>query len=91
MDSRTDNRRLCVIIPTYNNVRTIRRVVTDVLQYCSQVIVVDDGSTDGTSVELSILSELITIVTCQPNGGKGIWDFPEAAAGRSQSPGRSRA
>lgn len=48
MDSKTDNKRLCVIIPTYNNVRTIRQVVTDVLQYCDQVIVVDDGSTDGT-------------------------------------------
>ncbi|MBP5570077.1 MAG: glycosyltransferase family 2 protein [Prevotella sp.] len=71
MDSRADNKRLCVIIPTYNNVRTIRQVVTDVRQYCSQVIVVDDGSTDGTSAELSSLSELITIVTCQPNGGKG--------------------
>ena len=71
MDSKTDNKRLCVIIPTYNNVRTIRQVVTDVRQYCSQVIVVDDGSTDGTSAELHSLSELITIVTCQPNGGKG--------------------
>lgn len=71
MNSRTDNGRMCVIIPTYNNVRTIRQVVMDVRQYCSQVIVVDDGSTDGTSEELSSLSELITIVTCQPNGGKG--------------------
>ena len=71
MNNRTGNRRLCVIIPTYNNVRTIRQVVMDVRQYCRQVIVVDDGSTDGTSAALSSLSELITIVTCQPNGGKG--------------------
>lgn len=71
MNSKTNNGRMCVIIPTYNNVRTIRQVVMDVRQYCSQVIVVDDGSTDGTSAELSSLSELITIVTCQPNGGKG--------------------
>ena len=71
MDARTDNKRLCVIIPTYNNCRTIRKVVMDVSQYCSQVIVVDDGSTDGTSVVVDSLSHMVTLVSYQPNRGKG--------------------
>lgn len=71
MEATTDNRQLCVIIPTYNNVRTIGKVITDVLKYCSQVIVVDDGCTDGTSAEIRSLSSHITIVSYQPNRGKG--------------------
>ena len=71
MEVTTDNKRLCVIIPTYNNVRTIGKVITDVLKYCSHVIVVDDGSTDGTSAEIRSLSSHINIVSYQPNRGKG--------------------
>lgn len=67
----TDNSRLCVIIPTYNNVKTIGKVIADVLKRCGQVIVVDDGSTDGTSAVISSLSSRITIVAYQPNRGKG--------------------
>lgn len=67
----TDNSRLCVIIPTYNNVKTIGKVIADVLKRCGQVIVVDDGSTDGTSAEIRSLSSRITIVAYQPNRGKG--------------------
>ena len=67
----TDNSRLCVIIPTYNNVKTIGKVIADVLKRCGQVIVVDDGSTDGTSAEIRSLASRITIVAYQPNRGKG--------------------
>ena len=41
-------RAICVIIPTYNNGGSIARVVADVQEYCSDVYVVDDGSTDTT-------------------------------------------
>ena len=71
MDASTDNKRWCVIIPTYNNYRSIRKVVMDVSQYCRQIIVVDDGSTDGTSEEVRSLAELVTIVSYLPNRGKG--------------------
>ena len=65
------DRRLCVIIPTYNNVQTIGQVVKDVMSYCDQLIVVDDGCTDGTLDVLHSLSESIHIVSYQPNRGKG--------------------
>lgn len=59
----------CVIIPTYNNSRTVRRVVADVLTVAPNVIVVDDGSTDGTA---GILSQLdVTVVSHGRNRGKG--------------------
>lgn len=59
----------CVIIPTYNNARTLRRVVGDVLTVASHVIVVDDGSTDDTA---RILQQLdVTVVSHDRNRGKG--------------------
>ncbi len=71
METRKGAKHLCVIIPTYNNVGTIRQVIEDVSQYGLPVIVVDDGSTDGTSEVLSSLSEKIRPVSYQPNRGKG--------------------
>ena len=40
--------RCCVIIPTYNNIRTICPVIESVTKYTHNIIVVNDGSTDGT-------------------------------------------
>ena len=42
------DRGICVVIPTYNNDKTIAKVVSDTLKECRDVIVVDDGSTEGT-------------------------------------------
>ena len=45
----------CVIVPTYNNETTVRQVVSDVLRYTRDVIVVNDGCTDGTERQLAAL------------------------------------
>ncbi len=37
----------CVIVPTYNNVKTLSAVIDSILPYTSKLIVVNDGSTDG--------------------------------------------
>ena len=63
-------RGVCVIIPTYNNAGTVGRVVTEVLRYCDDVIVVDDGSTDNTASVLVGISG-ITVLTTVLNRGKG--------------------
>ena len=62
--------RLCVIIPTFNNAGTIGQVARDVMSYCPDVIVVNDGSTDETLKVLAGCPE-IEVVSYQPNRGKG--------------------
>lgn len=63
--------KVCVLVPTYNNAGTLAAVLNDVLQYTSQVIVVNDGSTDNTE---QIIKEFPSIhaVNYKPNKGKGM-------------------
>lgn len=63
-------KKCCVIIPTYNNHQTIKQVINDVLVYTSQVIVVNDGSTDNTSELLKEFTQ-IDLVSYPKNKGKG--------------------
>ena len=59
-----------VVIPTYNNGGTIAQVITDVMCYTDNIIVVNDGSTDDTA---QILSEVpgIQVISYEKNRGKG--------------------
>lgn len=59
-----------VVIPTYNNAGTLAAVVADVKQYSSDIIVVNDGSTDHTSDILSTIKD-ITVIDYPKNRGKG--------------------
>ena len=66
---------MSVIIPAFNEEQTIGQVIEAVgsLPIEKQIIVVNDGSTDGT---YSVLAELrapykLTVVQCQENSGKG--------------------
>ena len=63
--------KVCVIIPTYNNHKTLKRVLDSVLQYTSNVIVVNDGSTDSTAQILEAYSHLEQIHHSE-NRGKGM-------------------
>jgi len=68
------NFTLSIIIPVFNERDTVNRVLETVLatQYKKEVIIVDDGSTDGTS---DILKEIkhadVKIFYHQKNTGKG--------------------
>jgi glycosyltransferase involved in cell wall biosynthesis len=61
----------CIIIPTYNNEQTIANVISDVLTFTSNVIVVNDGATDATP-ELLKKFDNIHVISYSPNRGKGI-------------------
>ena len=61
----------CAVIPTYNNVRTVADIVRRTLAVCSDVIVVNDGSTDDTLQELQPFGDTIRIITYSRNRGKG--------------------
>ena len=61
----------CVIIPTYNNQKTLQRVVDGVLNYTQNIIIVNDGSTDETSSILQKYPQL-TQIHFPENKGKGV-------------------
>jgi len=63
-------KKCCVIIPTYNNNQTIEKVISDVLVYTTQIIVVNDGSTDNTPDILNQFDN-IHVVSYAKNQGKG--------------------
>ena len=65
------NHGICVLIPTYNNAGTLARVLSDVLEYSPDVIVVNDGSTDATNEILNKFKDRIHIVSYPVNKGKG--------------------
>ncbi len=60
----------CVVIPTYNNEKTLEGVILDVLRVTPCIIVVNDGSTDNTGEILKRFSN-ITVVDYASNRGKG--------------------
>lgn len=60
----------CVILPTYNNARTLAGVIDGILEVTEQLIVVNDGSTDETPAILGRYPNLTTI-TLARNMGKG--------------------
>jgi dolichol-phosphate mannosyltransferase len=66
---------LTIIVPAYNEVNTLKQLLLDVVAtpYHKQVIVVDDGSSDGMSALLNILSHELGVETiAHPvNCGKG--------------------
>jgi len=63
--------KVCILIPTYNNARTLKRVIDSVLDHSPYVIIVNDGSTDDTSEILKQYQNLTQIHHPQ-NAGKGM-------------------
>lgn len=65
-----DQLKCCVLIPTYNNHKTLKRVIATILEYTQNIIVVNDGATDTTSAILKGFSQLEQIHLPR-NKGKG--------------------
>lgn len=63
--------RCCVIVPTYNNASTLPSVLKSLLAYTDNIIVIDDGSTDGTSSVLHSFPQL-SVFRFKKNRGKGM-------------------
>lgn len=59
-----------VVIPTYNNDRTLGGVIAGVRRYCADIFVVNDGSTDRTAKVLASTEGIRTIAYAR-NRGKG--------------------
>ena len=61
--------KFCVLIPAYREEKHIAAVVRDVLEYASDVVVVDDGSPDATTQEAEKAGALV--LSHVRNQGKG--------------------
>ncbi|MCH2044217.1 MAG: glycosyltransferase family 2 protein [Saprospiraceae bacterium] len=63
--------KCCVLIPTYNNEKTLLAVIKNAQEYVQDIIVINDGSTDRTS---EMLSTCKGVLVCEytPNKGKGM-------------------
>lgn len=60
----------CVIVPTYNNQKTLKKVLDSILDFTTNIIIVNDGSTDSTSEILKSYSQ-VTQIHHPKNLGKG--------------------
>lgn len=69
--AKMQQRKVCAVMPTYNNGGTLRDVVERVLVYCPDVIVVNDGCTDNSTEILASFGRRITMVDYGKNRGKG--------------------
>jgi len=67
-----EEQRCCVLIPTYNNQKTLEKVITDTLEYTNHIVVVNDGSTDSTPQILAKFKDVISVVNFEENCGKGL-------------------
>ena len=64
-----DPTRVAVVIPALNEALRIREVVTGALAHCPNVIVIDDGSDDGTAQRIADLP--VTVLRHARRHGKG--------------------
>ncbi|MBX7181901.1 MAG: DUF2062 domain-containing protein [Bacteroidia bacterium] len=71
LDREFQNRKCCVLIPTYNNAQVLQAVLSDVIQVTNQVLVVNDGSTDATTAILAQFPK-IHVLDKKQNQGKGM-------------------
>jgi glycosyltransferase involved in cell wall biosynthesis len=62
--------KYCVIIPTFNNEKTLEGIISGTLEITKDVIVVNDGSTDSTEDILKKYS-FLQIISYPKNKGKG--------------------
>lgn len=64
------SKKVCVLIPTYNNAKTLERVLGEVRHYTTDILVVNDGSSDETADILAKYTD-IEVLTFDKNRGKG--------------------
>ena len=67
--SRSKN-RIAAVIPFFNERGTINKIIQSTLQYVNSVVAIDDGSTDNSSENVTVLENVILLKN-DTNRGKG--------------------
>ena len=62
--------KVCLLIPTYNNAKTLNSLLKELEKFGAYIILVNDGSTDGTENLMRQFPDIHTI-SYYPNRGKG--------------------
>ncbi|MDR2860459.1 MAG: DUF2062 domain-containing protein [Elusimicrobiota bacterium] len=57
------------VIPLYNHSKTVAKIAQDSLNYCKDILIVDDGSKDGGAKDLQ--NSNINLISFAKNSGKG--------------------
>ena len=72
-DKKANDRKICLLLPAYNESRRIAQVLRGAAAFINDIVVIDDGSTDGTGeiVADSGADCPTTLLTHTPNRGKG--------------------
>lgn len=70
LQKRFEAAECCILVPTFNNDKTLENLIRNLLGFTSNVLVVNDGSTDETSEILQKFPDLETLEFTE-NRGKG--------------------
>ena len=68
MNSTNSECKHIVALPVFNEVGSVNAVLDEVARHCDEILVVDDGSTDGTS---QLLAQRDDIILVEHDGNKG--------------------
>lgn len=60
--------RWLAALPVYNEAGSVNQVLDQVVQYAENVVVVNDGSTDGTAEQLDLRDDIVTLTHPQNRG-----------------------
>jgi len=79
LHQRLEALHLCVVVPTYNNERTLPTLLNNILHHINAIpsaplapiLIINDGSTDKTSELLDNFAGRVDVTSYTPNRGKG--------------------
>lgn len=64
--------KICTLVPAYNAAATLERLLQALLSYTTQIVVVDDGSTDATvRIAQGFRDQGVVVLSHKKNRGKG--------------------
>ncbi len=63
--------KIIILIPAYNEEKNIQKVIKNCLSFKTDLVIVNDGSTDKTLEKINFFKKKVTILSYHKNQGKG--------------------